>query len=49
MKEEKTLIQLAFRFESNPLTQKEQFGLGLLITFFVAMSILFFVVPNVLS
>lgn len=48
MKEEKTLIQLAFRFESNPLNQKEQFGLGLLVTFFLAMSILFFVVPSVL-
>ncbi|MBK7964445.1 MAG: hypothetical protein IPK10_03450 [Bacteroidetes bacterium] len=49
MKEEKTLIQLAFRFESNPLTQKEQFGLGLLATFFLAMSILFFIVPSILG
>jgi hypothetical protein len=48
MKEEKTMIQLAFRFASNPLTQTEQFGLGLLATFFLAMSILFFVVPSVL-
>lgn len=48
MKEEKTLIQLAFRFESDPLNQKEQFGLGILVTFFLAMSILFFVVPSIL-
>ncbi len=49
MKEEKTLIQLAFRFESNPLNPKEQFGLGLLATFFLAMSILFFIVPSFLN
>jgi|GEM_PF-3585426 len=47
MKEEKTLIQLAFRFVEHPFSSMEQFGIGILITFFLAMSILFFLIPKI--
>lgn len=49
MKEEKSLVQLASRFTAHPLSTKEQFGIGLVATFFLAMFILFFIIPSYLN
>lgn len=46
MKEQKTLLQLVRRYEGYPLSSFEQFGLGLMIVFFLTMSFLFFVLPS---
>ncbi len=45
MREEKTMIELVKRYESYPLSQKERFGLGLMLTFFLSMTLLFVVIP----
>lgn len=42
MREEKSLIQLVRRYESNPFSTSERMALFVLVVFFVAMSLLFF-------
>ena len=47
MKEEKSMLQLVRRYQTYPLSKTEQFGLGLMFAFFLAMFTLFCIIPNI--
>ncbi|MBL7922760.1 MAG: hypothetical protein JNL88_01035 [Bacteroidia bacterium] len=47
IKEEKTLLQLVRRYETSPFSAQERFGIGILISFFLAMSTLFILIPKI--
>ncbi len=47
MKQEKTLVDLVRRYETYPLSAVEKFGIGITLTFFFSMAILFLLMPKI--
>jgi hypothetical protein len=45
MKEQKTMIQLVSRYQNSPLNAFEQFGMGMMMVFFLFMLFLFLIRP----
>jgi hypothetical protein len=48
MREEKTMLDLVKRYESQPFSQLERIGITATLLFFITMSLVFFLAPRLI-